>query len=220
MNDASFLFYSCFYFFQLSADYNFGILSLSSGFNEHGHAGHPVVVGYLAWSFACKIAKGGFTGLAGSHSYGGDCVGELEPLCISGQTERDRITVSPGQLQKVDISRLKSVHIIRPDSQGLKFRYDEFGTPTTLYNHNILAVVSCALREINKERLVIEDIKYDSDRNLFIYRFQGKADPARTFQYLIRISEGLKNEPIPAADIIVDMNRLYESGGPLGYLRL
>lgn len=122
--------------------------------------------------------------------------------------------------KRIDISQLKSVHIIRPDSQGLKFRYDEFGTPTTLYNQNILAVVSCALREINKERLVVEEIQHDRARNLFIYRFQSKADPVRSFQYLIRISEGLKTEPAPAADMIIDMNRIYEPGGPLDYLRL
>ena len=122
--------------------------------------------------------------------------------------------------KRIDISRLKSVHIIRPDSQGLKFRYDEFGTPTTLYGHNILAVVTCALREINKERLVIEDIKHDRGRNLFIYRFQSKADPAQTFEYPIRISESLKNGPVPGADITIDINRLYEPGGPLDYLRL
>jgi hypothetical protein len=81
-------------------------------------------------------------------------------------------------------------------------------------------VVTCALREINKEKLVIENIEHDRDRNLFIYRFQSKTGPARTFQYLIRISESLKNEPVPSADIIINMNRIYEPGGPLDYLRL
>ena len=123
-------------------------------------------------------------------------------------------------LRKIDIDRLNSVHIIRPDFRGLKFRYDEFGTPTTLYHHNILAVVTCALREINKEKLVIEDIQYDYDQQLYTYGFRSKVDPTQTFEYLIRISESLKNGPIPEADIIIDINRLYESGGPLDYLRL
>ena len=123
-------------------------------------------------------------------------------------------------LKKIDIGRLKSVHIIRPDFHGLKFRYDEFGTPTTLYNHNILAVVTCALREINKEKLVIEDIKYDYDQQLYTYKFRSKVDPAQTFEYVIHISESLKNEPVPAADMVIDMNRLYEPDGALDYLRL
>lgn len=123
-------------------------------------------------------------------------------------------------LKKIDIDRLKSVHIIRPDFRGLKFRYDEFGTPATLYHHNILAVVTCALREINKEKLVIEDIKYDYDQQLYTYRFRSEMDPTQTFEYLIRISESLKNEPVPEADITIDINRLYEPGGPLDYLRL
>lgn len=123
-------------------------------------------------------------------------------------------------LKKIDIDRLKSVHIIRPDFQGLKFRYDEFGTPTTLYHHNILAVVTCALREINKEKLVIKNIQYDYDQQLYTYRFRSKVNPAQAFEYIIHISESLKNEPIPEADITVDINRLYEPGGPLDYLRL
>jgi len=41
------------------------------------------------------------------------------------------------------------IHYIRPESHQDAFRYDEFGTLTTVYRHNLIPLTICVLKELS-----------------------------------------------------------------------
>lgn len=126
------------------------------------------------------------------------------------------------KISAVPLDELKEIHIIRPDVSKLKSRYDEFGTPTTFFHHNISAMVTVILRELNKGKMTIYDIGYDSKSQADIYTFQDRMDPGRRYTYSIKISHSpRRNIPqIGGPVTVIDMTELYKSGRELNYLHL
>ncbi len=98
------------------------------------------------------------------------------------------------QIQRADINQYQRIYFIRPEEENLKKRGDEFGSLTTVYGHDIVGLVSCALREIAKGQLEILNIRihYKSKTVLFIFR--AVQDKSKRMKYEIMIDSGTISE--------------------------
>lgn len=123
------------------------------------------------------------------------------------------------KLKDLNLNELKSIHIIRPELRQLKVRYDEFATPTSFYDHDIVPLITCVIKELNRE-LRLNNIELDFEQHLFKYTFLDQKNFEHT--YFLKITSSASSHQtstnVASADLTIDTSHLYQPGSQLDYL--
>lgn len=120
---------------------------------------------------------------------------------------------------KSALVKTKHIHFIQPAAWALRERYDEFITPTTRYDQDMVGVVTTTLVELSKNTLILKNLKYLQREHLAFYAFMIKSNE-KILAFVYRITSGPPGV-VPKAErdiLIIDMNELYQPGGKLYYL--
>ncbi|MBP9853445.1 MAG: hypothetical protein KBD53_01100 [Candidatus Omnitrophica bacterium] len=123
-------------------------------------------------------------------------------------------------LKKVNLFQYQRIYVIQLDRFLIKTRYDEFGTPTTHYDEDIIGFISAGIREYVKNEYTAYYIGFDFKTKIATYIFMDKNGEKHAFY--VMISAGAQDKAINGMDatLVIDMTPLYYKSGELAYLRL
>jgi len=104
------------------------------------------------------------------------------------------LEITKNILDRSDLNKFKKIHILHPELNNLRQRYDEFGNFTTQYLNNTKLFIKCALREIKREGgLDLEKLRY-------------------------AISPPLDNYFFKSSTLVIDLTKTLNPNGPFDYL--
>jgi hypothetical protein len=110
------------------------------------------------------------------------------------------------------------IHILRPDQDQIKHRYDEFGHLTTMDITNMLPLFTAALREtVMQEGWIFQGMEISDDQLTTSFLFTDISSKTHQTRWNFIISTNMEGVPPPRGQqvYILDMNALFASTYPL-----
>jgi hypothetical protein len=109
-----------------------------------------------------------------------------------------------------NINQYQRIYIIEPQEEHLRHRADEYRNLTTRYSHNMLGLLSCALREMSKGKMRVFDIAYDSAGKKARFIFEDLKKPGVYLPYEIGIASGPALDHFEEGTLVIDMRVLHD----------
>ncbi len=115
-----------------------------------------------------------------------------------------------GTLLQANLNQYNRIYVIEPQEEHLRNRGDEYRNLTTRYSHNMLGLLSCALRTMAKGKMRIYHIAYDDAEKKALFVFEDLKNKGVYIPYAIGLESGPVLERIPEGTLVIDMRVLHD----------
>lgn len=125
-------------------------------------------------------------------------------------------------LSKINLQRYKHIYIRCQDYEKIIRRYDEFGIATTSLSkssYNTIGIVTCCLKELNRNHSGLIMLRFDPTTTFFTYIFRGyNNDDLTKLKLGVSDSFFFDEQNLRSNVLTIDIPELYTLTGPLRYL--
>ncbi|MFA6379449.1 MAG: hypothetical protein WCX16_06715 [Candidatus Omnitrophota bacterium] len=109
-----------------------------------------------------------------------------------------------------NINQYKIIYVIEPQEEHLRHRGDEYRNLTTRYSHNMVGLLSCALREMAKGKMRVVHIGYDEAAKKVLFVFEDLKNKGVYLRYETWIESGPALDRFEEGTLVIDMRPLHD----------
>ena len=109
-----------------------------------------------------------------------------------------------------NLNQYGRIYVIEPQEEHLRHRGDEYRNLTTRYSHNMLGLLSCALREMTKGQMTMFHLAYDDAGKRALFVFENPKNKGVFIPYVIGLESGPAPAHVPEGTLVIDMRVLHD----------